>query len=69
MKSSPPVSISVWHITEAMPSMRGSPAGWVVPLPGGLSFDAMALGTAGFLTAALGVVRMEDNGLCPEMGR
>ncbi len=44
------------------------PAGWVVPLPGGLSlFDAMALGTAGF-TAALGVVRMEDNGLCPGNG-
>src|SRR5574343_1744319 len=44
------------------------PAGWVVPLPDGLSlFDAMALGTAGF-TAALGVVRMEDNGLKPENG-
>ncbi|MBS0552086.1 MAG: alcohol dehydrogenase catalytic domain-containing protein, partial [Proteobacteria bacterium] len=37
------------------------PAGWVVPLPAGLDlFEAMALGTAGF-TAALGVVRMEDN--------
>ena len=44
------------------------PAGWVVPLPDGLSlFDAMALGTAGF-TAALGIVRMEDNGLRPENG-
>lgn len=44
------------------------PAGWVVPLPAGLSlFDAMALGTAGF-TAALGIVRMEDNGLRPENG-
>ena len=44
------------------------PAGWVVPLPAGLSlFDAMALGTAGF-TAALGIVRMEDNGLCPDNG-
>lgn len=44
------------------------PAGWVVRLPTGLSlFEAMALGTAGF-TAALGVDRMEDNGLKPENG-
>lgn len=44
------------------------PADWVVPLPAGLSlFSAMALGTAGF-TAALGVVRMEENGLRPEKG-
>jgi len=39
-----------------------------VPLPAGLSlFDAMVLGTAGF-TAALGIVRMEENGLRPEKG-
>jgi len=44
------------------------PADWVVPLPAGLSlFDAMVLGTAGF-TAALGIVRMEENGLRPEKG-
>lgn len=44
------------------------PAAWVVPLPAGLSlYEAMALGTAGF-TAALGVVRMEENGLRPEKG-
>jgi len=44
------------------------PADWVVPLPAGLSlFEAMALGTAGF-TAALGVVRMEENGLLPTKG-
>jgi len=44
------------------------PADWVVPLPDGLSlFDAMALGTAGF-TAALGIVRMEENGLSPAKG-
>lgn len=44
------------------------PANWVVPLPAGLDlFEAMALGTAGF-TAALGVVRMEDNGLAPANG-
>jgi putative YhdH/YhfP family quinone oxidoreductase len=44
------------------------PADWVVPMPKGLSlFDAMALGTAGY-TAALGVVRMEANGLKPANG-
>ncbi len=44
------------------------PANWVVPLPAGLSlFEAMALGTAGF-TAALSVVRMEENGLQPAHG-
>ena len=44
------------------------PGDWVVPLPAGLSlYEAMALGTAGF-TAALGIVRMEENGLRPEKG-
>lgn len=44
------------------------PAQWVVPLPAGLSlYEAMALGTAGF-TAALGIVRMEENGLEPGKG-
>ena len=44
------------------------PATWVVPMPKGMNlFDAMALGTAGY-TAALGVVRMEQNGLAPANG-
>ena len=44
------------------------PAAWVVPLPETLSlYEAMALGTAGF-TAALGIVRMEENGLKPGNG-
>lgn len=44
------------------------PAAWVVALPDGIDlFEAMALGTAGF-TAALGIVRMEDNGLTPAAG-
>ena len=44
------------------------PADWVVPLPAGLSlFEAMVIGTAGF-TAALAVVRMEENGLAPDKG-
>lgn len=44
------------------------PADWVVPLPDGLTtFDAMAIGTAGF-TAALSVAQMEHNGLTPGDG-
>ena len=44
------------------------PADWVVKRPAGLDArEAMALGTAGF-TAALSVVRMEQNGLRPENG-
>lgn len=44
------------------------PAERVVPLPPGMSaYDAMAIGTAGF-TAALAVVRMEQNGLKPANG-
>jgi acrylyl-CoA reductase (NADPH) len=39
------------------------PAGWVVPLPDGLSpRDAMAIGTAGF-TAAMSVQALEERGL------
>lgn len=45
------------------------PAGWVVPLPQGLTpFEAMALGTAGF-TAALSIHRLEQNELRPENGK
>ena len=44
------------------------PAGWVVPLPQGLTdWEAMALGTAGF-TAMLAVMAMERNGLKPSRG-
>ena len=44
------------------------PADWVVKLPSPLTpFDAMALGTAGF-TAALSVIRLEQNGLKPGAG-
>jgi len=48
--------------------MARVPADWVVPMPAGLDLaSAMALGTAGF-TAALGIVRMEENGLRPAKG-
>lgn len=41
----------------------------VVPLPEGVTLkDAMALGTAGF-TAAMAVMRMEQNGQSPEQGK
>ena len=44
------------------------PADWVRKLPAGLTLkEAMALGTAGF-TAALAVLRMEENGLRPDRG-
>ena len=44
------------------------PADWIVPLPQGMSaFESMALGTAGY-TAALGIQRMELNGLSPANG-
>lgn len=44
------------------------PAGWVVPLPDGLSSrEAMAIGTAGF-TAAMAVAALERHGLTPGAG-
>lgn len=44
------------------------PAGWIVPLPAGLTLrESMVLGTAGF-TAALSVKRLEDRGLRPADG-
>lgn len=45
------------------------PADYIVPLPEGLSLkEAMIIGTAGF-TAALSVLRLEENGLKPENGK
>jgi acrylyl-CoA reductase (NADPH) len=44
------------------------PAGWVVPLPAGLTLrESMIYGTAGF-TAALSVFRLIENGVSPELG-
>ncbi len=44
------------------------PAGWVVPLPAGLTPRlAMAIGTAGF-TAAMSVIALEERGLRPGAG-
>ena len=44
------------------------PAQWTIPLPDGLSLrESMILGTAGF-TAALALLRMEDNRQTPALG-
>jgi putative YhdH/YhfP family quinone oxidoreductase len=44
------------------------PGDWVVPLPPGLTLrESMEYGTAGF-TAALAIIRLEDNGLRPGRG-
>ncbi|MCO7175201.1 acryloyl-CoA reductase [Sporolactobacillus kofuensis] len=45
------------------------PADWVVPLPKELSLrEAMVIGTAGF-TAALSVLRLEENHVAPDQGK
>ncbi len=44
------------------------PGELVIPMPSGLTpYEAMAIGTAGF-SAALALVRMEQNGLRPDLG-
>lgn len=44
------------------------PAAWAIPLPAGLSLrESMILGTAGF-TAALGLLRMQENHQAPAFG-
>lgn len=44
------------------------PAAWAIALPAGLSLrESMIIGTAGF-TAALGLLRMQDNRQTPEQG-
>ncbi|MDQ0272805.1 acrylyl-CoA reductase family protein [Cytobacillus purgationiresistens] len=45
------------------------PANWVIPLPQGLTLkETMIIGTAG-LTAALSVLRLEENGAAPDKGK
>ncbi|CAM3831294.1 acryloyl-CoA reductase [Alkalicoccus chagannorensis] len=44
------------------------PAEWVLPLPEGLTLEeAMTAGTAG-LTAAMGIIKLERQGMTPEQG-
>ena len=45
------------------------PAQWIVPVPKGLTLkETMIIGTAG-LTAALSIVRLEENNISPEKGK
>ena len=45
------------------------PAAWIVPIPKGLTLkESMIIGTAG-LTAALSIVRLEENNISPEKGK
>ena len=45
------------------------PAQWIVPVPKGLTLkETMIIGTAG-LTAALSIVRLEENNVSPEKGK
>jgi putative YhdH/YhfP family quinone oxidoreductase len=57
---------TAWH--GGYGELARLPAGWVVPLPEGLTArDAMAIGTAGF-TAAMSVAALEERGLRPGDG-
>ena len=66
------VVLTGWHVGERhwggyaeRARVRGD---WLVPLPEGLTtFDAMAVGTAGF-TAMLAVMALEEHGLQPGSG-
>lgn len=73
--SIPPGSAVLAHGYELGVSHHGGygefarvPAGWVVPLPAGLTTrEAMAIGTAGY-TAAMSVVALEARGMRPGDG-
>jgi len=66
------VLLTGWHVGERhwggyaeKARVKGE---WLTPLPDGLStFDAMAVGTAGF-TAMLAILALEDHGLQPDSG-
>jgi len=66
------VFLTGWRVGEAhwggYAEKARAKAGWLVPLPKGLSLkQAMAIGTAGF-TAMLAVMALEKQGLTPESG-
>jgi acrylyl-CoA reductase (NADPH) len=59
--------VGEWHWGGYAAKARAK-AGWLVPLPQGLSLkQAMAVGTAGF-TAMLAVMALEKHGIKPESG-
>ncbi|NJL32701.1 MAG: oxidoreductase [Chloroflexaceae bacterium] len=64
------VVLTGWSVGErywgGMAQMARVQAGWLVPLPAGLSLQhAMSIGTAGF-TSMLAVLALEEHGLTPE---
>ena len=67
-----PVVLTGWRVGEAWwggyAERARVKAGWLTPLPEGLTArHAMAVGTAGF-TAMLAVMALEDHGLAPDHG-
>lgn len=71
-KPGDPVVVTGWGIGEThwggYAQLARMKAGWLVPLPEGLSLkQAMAIGTAGF-TAMLSVMALEERGLRPGQG-
>lgn len=67
-----PVILTGWRVGEAhwggYAERARVKAGWLVPLPEGLTLrQAMAIGTAGF-TAMLAIMTLEDHGLRPGHG-
>jgi acrylyl-CoA reductase (NADPH) len=66
------VIVTGWGVGEShwggFAQLARMQAGWLVPLPEGLTMrQAMAIGTAGF-TAMLSVMALEERGLTPEAG-
>jgi len=66
------VLLTGWHVGErhwgGYAERARVKADWLVPLPDGLTtFDAMAVGTAGF-TAMLAIMALEEHGLTPGSG-
>lgn len=66
------VIVTGWGVGEShwggFAQLARMQAGWLVPLPEGLTMrQAMAIGTAGF-TAMLSVIALEERGLTPEAG-
>ena len=72
-KTGDEVIVSGYELGTKIPGGFGGfirvPAGWIVPLPQGMSlYESMIYGTAGF-TAAQSVLRIIDHGVKPEDGR
>ncbi len=72
LKPGDPVTVTDYDLGMNTPGGWGEaisvPAGWVVPLPDGLTMrESMAIGTAG-LTSALSVLEITRSGITPDRG-